>query len=188
MLDTINQLNEIGWMTVITVLVLIIGLIPQIIKTWKEFLSSLGLISKREIEETQEKAEFQELSNRFNSYQKETFDRETEWHQQSIDIRNNLDSKQDRMAATLDRVSTAIDAIRAELLDEKIERMRWRILDCANEISNGNQVGLEQINYALKTYDRYERVIEENHLTNNQVEESIKYIKEYYQKLLHRGE
>ena len=92
------------------------------------------------------------------------------------------------MAATLDRVSTAIDAIRAELLDEKIERMRWRILDCANEISNGNQVGLEQINYALKTYDRYERVIKENHLTNNQVEESIKYIKEYYQKLLHRGE
>lgn len=188
MLDTINQLNEIGWVTVITVLILIIGLTPQIIKTWKEFLSSLGLISKREIEETQEKAEFQELSNRLNSYQKETLDRETEWHQQSIDIRNNLDSKQDRMAATLDRVSTAIDVIRAELLDEKIERMRWRILDCATAISNGNKVGLEQINYALKTYDKYEQIIEEHNLTNNQVEESIKYIKEYYQKTLHNGE
>ena len=188
MLDTINQLNEIGWMTVATVLVLIISLIPQIINAWKELLSSLGLISKREVEEAQEHTEFLELSGKLEAYQNETFKRETEWHQQSIDIRGNLDAKQDKLADSLNKISLAIDAIQAELLDEKIERMRWRILDCANEISNGNQVGLEQINYALKTYDRYERVIEENHLTNNQVEESIKYIKEYYQKLLHRGE
>ena len=192
MLDTINQLNEIGWMTVITVLILIIGLTPQIIKTWKEFLSSLGLISKREVAETQERAEFQELSNRLNSYQKETFERETEWHQQSIDIRNNLDSKQDSLAITLDRVSAAIDAIRkelldirAELLDEKIERMRWRILDCANAITNKDDVSLEQLNYALKTYDDYEIIIEENHLTNNQVEESMKLIREKYQDKIH---
>ena len=167
MFEIIEQLNNIGVVTVLNVVVLVMIGVPKAIDECKKFLESLGLISKKEIHETEQERRIQKLEKNLEEY-----------HQQSLD-------EKEKLTSSLDTITTTVNMIRSDFLDEKVERMRWRILDCANDIQNEKNVGIERVNYALKTYDDYEKIIEEHHLTNNQVEESIKYIKEYYQDLLH---
>ena len=169
MLEVIEQINNIGIMTILNVVVLVIIGVPTVVNSWEKFKESLGIIQKKEIRDSEQERRLKKLEENFEKYQKQA---------------NHIDIK---LTTNLEEISNVVNTIREELLGEKIERMRWRILDCANDIKNDRDknVGIERVNYALKTYDDYERIIDENHLTNNQVEESIKYIKEYYQDLLH---
>ena len=168
MLDVvIEQINNIGIMTILNVAVLIIVGVPTAINSWEKFKESLGIIQKKEIRDSEQELRLKKLEDSFEKYQQQV---------------NNIDIK---LTTNLKEISNVVNTIREELLGEKVERMRWRILDCANDIQNDKNVGVERVNYALKTYDDYERIIDENHLTNNQVEESIKYIKEYYFLIFH---
>lgn len=104
MINTIEQLDNIGWMTVITVIVLIITLLPQAVESWKKFLSTLGLISKKDIEQTAQeetiediKNDFENLKKEFEDYKREILDKQEVYHNQSIQIRDNLKCDQDEL-------------------------------------------------------------------------------------------
>ena len=104
MINTIEQLDNIGWMTVITVIVLIITLLPQAVESWKKFLSTLGLISKKEIKQTAQeetiediKNDFENLKKEFEDYKREILDKQEVYHNQSIQIRDNLKCDQDEL-------------------------------------------------------------------------------------------
>lgn len=185
MLEIIAQLNSIGCFTVLTVIVLIIELIPNAVESWGKFLNSVGLISKKQIRELDQKAELHHLQSELQHYQEATFQRENEWHQQSIHIRDSLKENQLHIAETMNDISKNLKKLQEDFLEEKIERMRWKILDFANAIRNGKISYVEQFHNVLKTYDDYEKILEERGLTNGQVEESIKFIREKYRELLH---
>lgn len=185
MLEIISQLNGVGCLTVVTVVVLIIELVPNAIESWGKFLNSIGLVSKRQIHELDQETEINNLKDELKTYQETTFQRENEWHQQSIDIRDGLKENQMHIADTINEISKNLKELQEGFLEEKIDRMRWKILDFANAIHNGRVSYLEQFNNVLKTYDEYEKILEERGLTNGQVEESISFIREKYQELLH---
>lgn len=49
--NTINTAEKIGFSTIITIIAITILIIPIIIESWKKLLQSLGLISKKTIED-----------------------------------------------------------------------------------------------------------------------------------------
>ena len=49
--NTINAAEKIGFGTIITIIAITILIIPIIIESWKKLLQSLGLISKKTIDD-----------------------------------------------------------------------------------------------------------------------------------------
>jgi hypothetical protein len=77
--------------------------------------------------------------------------------------------------------------LKSMFIDREIDSMRWSILNFCTDISSGKKVKRESFDYILKTYDKYERILDENGMENGLVNESIKYIKEQYHEQLKNG-
>lgn len=86
---------------------------------------------------------------------------------------------------SISKIADAIDAMQKEALDEKIERMRWQILDFSNAVANGKQCHIEQYENVIKTYDKYEKILQDHDMANGVVEQSMEFIREKYQEILH---
>lgn len=184
MIDILNQLNDKGWFNVVVTLALVIILIPIAIDSWKKFKSSIGLKSVEELEDEQFKKDIKnlksdmiELEKKFDDYCKNHEKDCQKWRGQSVDIR-------DELIESISSIKDALNDIKINNLNEKIDRMRWKILDFASQIRNERISYPEQFNNVLRTYDEYERTLRENDMTNGQVDESIKFIREKYHELL----
>lgn len=193
MIGIIEQLNTFGWMTVISVVFLIITFIPKAVESWRDLLDSLGLISKKKVLEQNQKDEISQIRENLQNYQDSIFRKQSEYHDQSIQIRDKLRKDQEKLAVSVEtiveslgKVNLCLDDLKAELVNEKIERMRCRILDFATELRNGQDAGVEQYNNVLDTYTEYERLIAESGKTNGLVNASIAFIQDKYQELLQK--
>ena len=188
MINALEELNELGWFVVILTIVLVVSAVISGIKLWKDFKTSLGLKSVSELEKEQTKKEIKDLQdnikqlkNEFENYKKDKDCQYNTYHDESVHIREELVTS---MNNYMKEISKALNEIKEDALTEKIERMRWKILDFASQIRNGRVSYPEQFSNVLKTYDEYERILDENNLTNGQVDESIKFIKEKYHEML----
>lgn len=184
MIDALTKLNGLGWFNVILTISLVIILIPLAIDSWDKFKKTIGLKSIEEIEEERQANEIKELKKNLedlnNRFEKYCIDHEADcskWREKSMDVRNEL-------SCTINEIVKVLNDIKKNNLDEKIERMRWKILDFASQIRNHQISHPEQFNNVLRTYDEYETVLRENNLSNGQVDESIKFIREKYHELL----
>lgn len=91
---------------------------------------------------------------------------------------------QKQITDAIETISHKIDTIQENFIIDKIENMRWKILGFANDLINGKTCYKEQYDNILKTYDDYERILEKNNMSNGQVEESMKFIREKYHELI----
>ncbi len=79
-------------------------------------------------------------------------------------------------------IRTDLESLKEMVVDDRIDRMRYEILDMASAISENNRwYSVEQLRHALRVYDVYEKFLEENNRQNGEVEISIKIIKKAYQ-------
>lgn len=104
MIDTIKQLDELGWVTVIIIIALVIILIPQIKDSWDRLLNSLGYETKKSIREKEKDRALLDLQNKIeenkaqlDSYQDQITDKQEVYHEQSIEIRNGLIENQQKL-------------------------------------------------------------------------------------------
>lgn len=65
-------------------------------------------------------------------------------------------------------------------IDKEIDDLRWEIINVADKISDGKTVSKECYKHCFRTYDKYEKIIEKYHLTNNEVSASIDIIRKSY--------
>ena len=79
-----------------------------------------------------------------------------------------------------------LNGIKKSMLDDKIERMRYEILDFGNACQKRNY-NKESYDHVLQTYDKYVEVLKENDLENGQVDLAIAYIKKRYAEYLEKG-
>lgn len=207
--DIILELQTIEWSNLVAWLAIIIVAVPKIKKYLDEYESTSGIrfpwttakekLNKR-FEDLDDK--ITKVDNRINSTRKEVEDKfnnlhEKEhqehevWHQQSITIRDNLKENQNKLEQnqntfmqTLADISKSLAELKADFLDERLERKRWNILNCASKLRNGDTVDMEEYVNVFQDYDSYEDIIKKNGLTNGLIEESIKFIREKYQELL----
>lgn len=146
----------------------------------------------RELKDESVDARLKELDNKINEKYNELncridsfYDKQKEYHAESISIRGGLADKQEEIVSTLSSIADLLNEMKEEQRDEKIQRMRWQILEVANYIRNKEDVNMEQLNNALATYDDYEKILEQHNLSNGQVDVSIQLIREKKLEIMH---
>lgn len=72
-------------------------------------------------------------------------------------------------------------------IEKSIDDMRYEILDFASALSSGRVFSKEQFTHVIKIYGKYEKVLEENDMSNGQVTASMEVIHDLYKKKLITG-
>ena len=146
----------------------------------------------RELKDESVDARLKELDNKINVKYNELncridgfYNKQKEYHAESISIRGGLADNQEEIVSTLSSFADLLNDMKEEQRDEKIQRMRWQILEVANYIRNKEDVNMEQLNNALATYDDYEKILEQHNLSNGQVDVSIQLIREKKLEIMH---
>ena len=78
--------------------------------------------------------------------------------------------------------------IQSDLAEHIAQSHRQTIINFTTECMNGQRHTQEQFNYVFKSYRYYEKYVHDNELTNDEVNESIEYIRHIYQKCLDEGD
>lgn len=84
----------------------------------------------------------------------------------------------------ISKISDGIRNIKETLLDSEIDTIRWELLDFCSALIGGRKYNREAYEHIFKTYEKYERILKENNMTNGYVDESMKVIKEIYHERL----
>lgn len=172
-INLLEKLNELGWFGALLAVAATIVLIPAVIDSWKKFKSSIGLKSNTELEDEKLEKTLKSLQNQID-----------EFKANRISDRKQSMSIQKELTDSINNITSAINEMKSDALETKIDRMRWKILDFASRLRNGEITHPEQFSNVLKTYDAYEKILDEHELTNGQIDESIKFIKEKYHEIL----
>lgn len=73
------------------------------------------------------------------------------------------------------------------MLDKQISDYRWEIINLADKISSGKSISKECYRHAIATYEKYEKIIEENNLVNGEATISIQIIRDSYKQKMEEG-
>lgn len=184
MVSILEQLNSFGFFTVLIILSLAISGIIQGAKTFKEASGLFGKTHRQLLDEKFENdikqlkiavGKLEKSADKFNNDR--VHDRE-----KSYEIQKSFVENFEQLAGTLEE-------IKGNILEDKIERKRWNILNFADELRhNDGNADSERFNNVFRDYDDYEKIIREQHFTNGYVEESIKFIRAKYQELMNKTE
>lgn len=198
MIGEIEQLFTLDFKTVIIGLLLIIIVGPKVGKSWVGFWDFIGFEPKSLRKEREQKEKTKKL-----------FEKQEEYHQQSILIRDgleknqqkleknqqkldknqqNIEMHQEEMKQDLSEIRTSLSCIQKMLLKNTIETKRKNILDFCATLSNKQKQNKEAFNEIFRTYEDYEKILKDNDMENGQTEESMKFISEIYQQMLRNGD
>lgn len=97
-----------------------------------------------------------------------------------------MKSTQQRTIETQEKIITMLDKLDRRELANELERKRWEVLDFANCIRK-RDYDREAYNHVLKTYDQYEKLLEENGMENGEADLAIAYIRKRYQDYIENG-
>lgn len=180
----LEQLNGFGLFTVLIIFCLVV---LGIIFTVKTFIEARDLFGKshRQLKDEHVTSEINRLDQRITNMEKNVnermdalFEKQDGYHVESIDIRKELADNQNRLFDTIASFTTLLTEIRDDLVEEKVERKRWNILNFADELRHGDgYVDRERFDNVFRDYDDYERIITDRGMKNGFVEESIKFIR-----------
>ncbi|MGM9938221.1 MAG: hypothetical protein ACI32P_00610 [Catenibacterium mitsuokai] len=182
--DAFKELNGFGWGNVVLMFLLFLILFVAFLQSIHFICDYFGIETKQSLEQKNRDEEIKRLKEEITklqeSSQKFSSDRVHD-REQSFEIQRNL---LDNFA----QFSTTLTEIKQDLLEEKIERKRWNVLNFADELRHNNgEADAERFNNVFKDYDDYERLIEEIGQHNGYVEESIKFIRSQYQRMLNNN-
>ena len=72
-------------------------------------------------------------------------------------------------------------------IDKEIDDMRWEINNFATKVAEGKPCNKDSFSHCIRSYERYEKLLEENGLENGEVELSMEIINEAYKRKLKEG-
>lgn len=72
-------------------------------------------------------------------------------------------------------------------IDKEINDMRWEINNFATKVSEGRPCNKDSYKHCIHTYEKYEKLLEENGLENGEVEISMEIVNEAYKQKLKEG-
>lgn len=168
-MDTIKQLTELDYKTLIIGIAVVAGSFKIVCNFFSWFVSYLGLETKKMRQKREE-------------------------HELLITTVKNLELLQNKQMEDVRQSTIHDDMIKNELqnlskmfIDMEIQDIRWNILNFCADLSNGKEFSRECYDYVFKLYDKYEKVLIDNGLTNGLIEQSIAYIREKYHDNLKYG-
>ena len=121
-----------------------------------------------------------DLNEELDAREDNLYNKQKGYHEQSIQIRNELKDNQKGLRSDLQEIKSLI-------ISNSIESMRWEILDFSSAIMAGREYNKEQYDHVLNTHERYMKILEENGMTNGQTSASFEFIKKHYDELMETG-
>ena len=88
----------------------------------------------------------------------------------------------------LTKISNCLEEINKNIIDKEIDDIRWELLDFCSALTGGRKYNREAFAHIFKTYEKYEKILKDNGMTNGFVEESMNAVKEIYHEKMVNGE
>lgn len=150
--------------------VIVISAIVFLVKVYKKVTT---YISKKALDEKKKNDQIQKLIDQAKQY--------PVWHQQSIDIRENLNELISNLDKKMDKLQCSSDQGMAYT-------WRYRILRFNDEIRHGEKHSKEHFDQIIEDIDKYEDYCRDHpKFPNNKVVFAIRNIKNVYQKCTDEG-
>lgn len=106
---------------------------------------------------------------------------------QSLKIQKELtDSIQGLISGQHDR-DEKINNLTNMFVDKEIDDYRWEIINFATKVSEGKPCNKDSFKHCLRTYEKYEALLEKYGLENGEVEISMQVVNEAYKKKMLEG-
>ncbi len=110
---------------------------------------------------------------------------------QTVNKLTALQEKQEKDVQESDRhdeeMRNDIKKLTDMFIDKEINDMRWEINNFATKVSEGKPCNKDSYKHCIHTWEKYEKLLEENGLENGEVEISMNVIRESYQQKLKEG-
>ena len=181
MIEAFEGLSALGWGNAILVFLFSIIFAVAFIQGVKFLFDFFGIKTRKSIKEEKRDKEIEKIKANISKLQediKNINENRTHDREQSLKIQKDL-------VDNFSQVSNTLAEIKNDILEDKIERKRWNILNFADELRQNDGVAdNERYNNVFRDYDDYERIIHDRGLSNGYVEESIKFIRLKYQEML----
>ena len=181
MIEAYEKLSSIGFESVMLIFLLSLGLCVGFFKSNDYICERFGIETKRSLKEKKRDEEIENLKKEYDELKNsidEVKDNRIHDREQSFQIQKDL-------IDNFSQVTNTLADIKNDILEDKIERKRWNILNFADELRHNDGVAdNERYNNVFRDYDDYERIIRDKGLSNGYVEESIKFIRLKYQEML----
>lgn len=158
-MQEIQNLAQIDYVLVILGLFAILFAVKEVIEIFGYFKKKFRL--KTGIDEDKETVE-----NRLK-----TLEKHDNWQYQEIQ-----------------KISKGIDDIKNNLVQKEISDIRWELLNFCSALTGGQDYNREAFEHIFRTYEQYEKILADNHMTNGYIVESMKAVREIYHNKLVSGD
>ena len=88
----------------------------------------------------------------------------------------------------IQKISRGIDDIKDNLVQKEISDIRWELLNFCSALTGGQDYNREAFEHIFRTYEDYEEILTENHMSNGYIVESMKVVREIYHNKLVNGD
>jgi len=168
-MDSITALTRIDYTSVfISVFIILIG-IKAIVSLFEWVIDKLGVETKWMRKQREEHELLIQTSQNLTALQ--------ERHVHDMHISDKRDEE----------ISSDIKKLTRMFVDKEIDDMRWEINNFATKVSEGRPCNKDSFKHCIHTYEKYEKILEENGLENGEVEISMELINDVYKQKLKEG-
>ena len=106
---------------------------------------------------------------------------------QSLQIQEELKNSIENLINGQQNRDEKINNLTEMFVDKEIDDYRWEIINFATKVSEGRPCNKDSFKHCLRTYEKYEALLEKFGLENGEVEISMQVINEAYKKKLLEG-
>ena len=175
-IEQIQKIHEFGEINVIISLLLCAMLVIALKAGWEKLLDTLGLETKASLQKKALEKKLSDMEQKIADFEQSQHN----YHDQSITIRDKLEDNQKVL-------QDGIGELKMLLINKEIDDIRTTILDFSNAVMNGRDYNKEQYEHIIDLYDKYEKILEQNGMTNGRVTASMEFVLKNYQDLMDNG-
>ena len=124
----------------------------------------------------------------------ETFNNRKNDRQVSIEREQRLSTRIDTLVdaskqrdISVNEINNALNKLTSMFIDKEISDYRWEIINFATAISENKPCTKEAFRHCFATYEKYEKILEENGLENGEVTVSMEIVSEAYKRKMLEG-
>lgn len=81
-------------------------------------------------------------------------------------------------------IRDSLEKLNTRFIEKEVDDTRSEILNFCSSVANGQKHNREAFEHEFRLYEKYQRILKENNLTNGYVDESMNYVKEAFHKIL----
>ena len=107
--------------------------------------------------------------------------------QQSLQIQKELKDSIKNLVNGQQERDEKINNLTDMFVDKEIDDYRWEIINFATKVSEGKPCNKDSFKHCLRTYEKYETLLEKYGLENGEVEISMQVVNEAYKKKMLEG-